>query len=234
MNKKQKLQKIEEDLKIKQNIHEILSDVTSPQDLIDTILKNGDLFIKNADRDKERVDCKFKKLIINPLYGSTTIGITWDNHLSNSHCAPIGHKTNWAQRDKNEPTGYPGWRAYITFELSQDIGILIHVFKDTSINTGTGGGGTYELSLFAQDFKKMAYCELLSDFEQNKLIDPTRVLYILDISHEYVDMKSDIFNRMLEDCYKKNPDSAPQLLEKILALQIPDKQKSENAKKIKL
>lgn len=218
----------------------IFKEISNPQELIDCILKHSHFFINNAKDNKklnEKTNCEFKKLSIKPNYNSgntAPVAINWENKVSNSHCAPMGHKTNWGNREKDEPTSYPGWKAYITLEVSHDVGFLTHVFKRTPINPGSGGGGTYELSLFAQDFKKMAWCEMLSDFEKTRNTNLERILHVLTISPEHVDTKCMRFNAMLSECYKQNPQKAPQLVEKLLDLKIPVKDESQKILKIKI
>ena len=221
-------------------LDKIFSQVTNPQELIDCILKNSHFFINNAKNNKklnEKTTCKFNYLDIKSNHKSTldqAPSLIWSNHVSNSHCAPMGHKTNWSNREKDEPNGYPGWKAYITLKLSHDVGFLTDVFNRTPINAGTGGGGTYELSLFAQDFKKMTWCEMLSDFEKTKTTNLERILHVLTISQDYVDTKCMRFNAMLSYCYKQNPQQAPQLVEKLLDLELPLKKEAQKIAKVKI
>ena len=218
----------------------IFKEVSNPQELIDCILKYSHFFINNAKNNKklnEKTNCEFKKLSIKPSYNSgntTPVSLIWNNHVSNSHCAPIGHKKNWGNSEKGEPTGYPGWKAYINIDLSHDVGFLIDVFKGTPIHAGSGGGGTYELSLFAQDFKKMAWCEMLSDFEKTKNTNLERTVHVLTTCPEHVDTKCIRFNAVLADCYRKNPAQAPELVEKLLHLAIPIKEEPQKIPKVKI
>jgi len=128
----------------------------------------------------------------------------WNNHVSNSHSAPRGKKTNWGIYDKEIPTGYPGWGGNFRIWHDADARIVIHdpkkkkpilvkipSFSDVShlsgINTGSGGGrpdgSYYDVKLFAEDFpgmqKTMTYILLKDDTKLDE-IGEGRTGYIKD------------------------------------------------------
>ena len=91
--------------------------------------------------------------------------------VSNSHSAPIGKKTNWSQKESNEPTSYKGWYGTITIVFSEEKNTgdnrdRVERFTEQfpGINTGSGGyrgkeyNGfkgyivEYELQLYLDDF----------------------------------------------------------------------------------
>ncbi len=81
--------------------------------------------------------------------------IYWLDKCSNSHSAPIGKKTNWCGQNRREPTGYPGYRGHISFDvIGANVGS--NIFTATGLNTGTGNGGglncQFDITLFAQDW----------------------------------------------------------------------------------
>ena len=80
--------------------------------------------------------------------GCKVLGFAWDitynDHVSNSHSAPVGYPTNFSPfQNPGRPTGYPGWqgRVWIRFEYWPTFGSA--AFERTLTHTGTGGGGAY-------------------------------------------------------------------------------------------
>jgi hypothetical protein len=83
---------------------------------------------------------------------------------SNTHDCPVGGVTNW-HKAKNHPLGYPGLVGRVTITKTnhkgKGIGDIIDSFEREfpGFNTGTGGGGSWELSycvtLFLSDFPKI-------------------------------------------------------------------------------
>jgi uncharacterized C2H2 Zn-finger protein len=74
---------------------------------------------------------------------------------SNSHQAPIGKVQNW-EREVDKPIGYPGWYGRIKIWLEDYKDFNFDLFKKTGINTGTGGGGEYDVFLFKEDWPGLA------------------------------------------------------------------------------
>lgn len=93
-------------------------------------------------------DISFRYAIYSPL-------------TSNSHTCPDNGVTNWCERDKDAPIGYPGWNINIGGTLKR---LLKHndsypyskALNLVGIKTGTGGGGNehwgYEASIFVEDW----------------------------------------------------------------------------------
>lgn len=76
----------------------------------------------------------------------------WSESVSNTHDCPRGGVTNWWSKE-DLPTGYPGWKGRIY--LRQDGATFSTAFQKLdylNIYTGSGGGGHYEVRLFAADF----------------------------------------------------------------------------------
>ena len=85
------------------------------------------------------------------------IHMQYDNCCSNSHSAPKGMQTNWGgRRSPAVPRGYPGWRGRVEFTDERRGWHFSEVIRHLGICTGTGGGGSYDVTLWAQDFRKMA------------------------------------------------------------------------------
>ena len=87
--------------------------------------------------------------------------VRWDQHVSNSHNAPFNGVKNWCGRDKELPTGYPGWRGHITIQMTPINTFSSRVFENTGLNTGGGGGGGsglygYEAIFFDSDWPELA------------------------------------------------------------------------------
>lgn len=92
-------------------------------------------------------------------------GMVWKDECRITHCAPIGKRTNWGH-DKSLPTSYPGYNGHIHFVMDKDgAGGSSDIFRQTGINTGSGGGGgrnfSYEVTLFADDWPML----ILNDTE---------------------------------------------------------------------
>lgn len=98
----------------------------------------------------------------------------WREQLSNSHSCPRGGVQNWGSKP-GKPTGYPGWYGYIEIIVGREVSKNINkkyyfegwgsdYFKETLINTGSGGAGgqtehsqlySYDIKLWAADFPVM-------------------------------------------------------------------------------
>jgi hypothetical protein len=116
----------------------------------------------------------------------SVVEVYWKENLSNSHSGPRKGVQNFDTRadyNKGKPTGYPGWQARINIKVKPPMskhkkdpymhdGFGSSYFKDTIINTGSGGGGgnhkneyvsySYDVKLFAADFPTM-YEQLRKD-----------------------------------------------------------------------
>jgi hypothetical protein len=88
--------------------------------------------------------------------------LSWKEEVSNSHSAPLGKRDNWCGRNKDEPTGYPGWQGNIRYRptdyKTSDYYFGSDAWIGTGINTGSGGYATtyyYDVKLFAEDWPAM-------------------------------------------------------------------------------
>lgn len=103
--------------------------------------------------------------------------LSWQEEVSNSHSCPRGGVENFDTRadyNKGKPTGYPGWRGRIIIKVLPPTykyhgkeyigdGWGSSYFKNTTIHTGSGGGGngknckeySYAVTLWAADFPVM-------------------------------------------------------------------------------
>lgn len=125
----------------------------TPQSIVEWVDRNPTPFYDNAlylaFGDKRSIEFRKEfKLEIAHLV------LRWTNHASNSHSAPRDGITNWGHED-GKPTGYPGWTGRICFRLNKDIGFSSNVFKETCLNTGSGGGSEwveYSVTLFDSDW----------------------------------------------------------------------------------
>jgi hypothetical protein len=104
--------------------------------------------------------------------------IAWIETVRNSHSCPRKGVQNFdtnAEYNKGKPTSYPGWYGSIIIRVRPPkykykgvehlhVGWGSDYFRDTPINTGTGGGGgdkegfveySYDLRLYAADFPVM-------------------------------------------------------------------------------
>ena len=145
------------------------NEVTGVDSLMQFIKDNWSWFFHNGvahdwgSTEKAHEFHEYHDVFIN-LYG-------WSDHVSNSHSCPRGGVQNWAARDADKPTGYPGWTGRIIIKVKPGTykykgksymrdGFGNGYFADTPIKTGSGGGGegdgckeyAYDLKLFASDF----------------------------------------------------------------------------------
>ena len=84
----------------------------------------------------------------------------WQMHCSNSHSAPRGRVTNWGNRNPSKPTGYPGWRGYVKWRISDWERWDTNPLQAIGVQTGSGGGGTngsYDVTLYAEDFPNLVF-----------------------------------------------------------------------------
>lgn len=129
-----------------------MGQVASFNELEQFIKDNWDFFRTNGNiLFKERRKKSDDNLI------SLTLKInTFHQSFSNSHSSPRKGKNNWGRKVDDGPTGYPGWRARISFSVTYSSNFGSSYFDRTPICTGTGGGGddnlSYDLTLWASDF----------------------------------------------------------------------------------
>lgn len=89
------------------------------------------------------------------------IEATHKDNVSNSHQCPInGGVTNWHGKD-DLPKGYPGFHGRVHFKFSHETpGFCSSVWKDTGLETGTGGGGakggSYDIFIFDADWPALS------------------------------------------------------------------------------
>lgn len=134
--------------------------------IVDWIEDNAELFwINSAIRNGNR------RGPIDPtgfILRDVRLDVSWSEHISNSHSAPFGKKTNWGRRDKGLPDGYPGFRGSFAFEMQEPKNRhhISYDWRNTGINTGTGGGGSngryrYDVVLWADDWPSLAVAHKL-------------------------------------------------------------------------
>lgn len=99
------------------------------------------------------------------------LDVHYSEHVSNSHnCPNKGGVINWDRRkNKDLPTGYPGFRGRIRF-FSKGGYANTNILNRLGVKTGTGGGGGsnsnygYDVILFLADFPKLA--KIIEEREQ--------------------------------------------------------------------
>ncbi len=86
----------------------------------------------------------------------------FDISTRNSHSAPRDGVENFDsrhERNQGKPTSYAGWRGRISYNVTSSSSFGSDYFRDTPINTGSGGGGSptysYDLTLWGADFPVM-------------------------------------------------------------------------------
>lgn len=136
--------------------------VRTPEELVNFVKDNWEAFCNNAVvNDPRRFEPKRK-----PHPDLEYLKLTefrWDPNLSCSHSAPIGKQTNWGGNKKDQPTGYPGWKARIEYQTTDHKTHKYEysgdMWKGTGVHTGTGGYASnyyYYIELWADDWPAMA------------------------------------------------------------------------------
>jgi len=152
--------------------------VSSVDELKQFIKDNWKWFCHNGARRSSRpFDNSRAPLVFHEYIDVDIKGMYWSEQVRNTHSCPRNGVENFSYLDKHnkgKPTGYPGWtgRIYIKVrppkytsrgtEYMHD-GFGSGYFERTSINTGSGGGGSrkdhkeysYDIKLFAADFPVM-------------------------------------------------------------------------------
>lgn len=147
------------------------------------VLDNQDAFWVEAARSEWRSYGE-KKLPTPRLLEFSEFSMSWSDQVSNSHSCPHNGVENWCARDKDKPTGYPGWSGRIEWVVAWPKKFDGYypggnLFKGNSsfntgrqrAHTGTGGGGHmsysqkyrchvqkfgYDFRLYAADWPGMA------------------------------------------------------------------------------
>lgn len=151
------------------------------QDILDYVIENDQAFVlysiqhNSPDVFKSIVNAFDNKWrVILPRILSIKVNCTYYDNISNTHSCPRNGIRNWS-RDKDKPTGYPGWQGRISAYFN-DCRIIIDapaskkgqrhyeytVYIGSSIienamgfSTGTGGGGThssFDIKIFKDDW----------------------------------------------------------------------------------
>lgn len=141
------------------------------QEICDFIMDNQRMFMINAvmnssfDRGIKQALRDGKDVKFSPIE-RVALTASFNEHLSNSHSAPIGQRQNFGRKE-GEPTGYPGFggRWEVDFEHTdifvdgKRTNVSAYYGSDIvtrlGINTGSGGGADrakFGVSVFTDDF----------------------------------------------------------------------------------
>ena len=216
-------------------IQKMCRTVKTSQEIVEFIEKNKEFFIYNIMRQGSFQDIKkikIDKIIFDKLsiidehyYNNNSItpikaGVKWKNDVSISHSSPIGMETNWSGDKAHLPRSCPGWIGRIRYRLvNVNVpGFSSDIFKATGLNTGSGSGSvenmaSYELRLYAQDFKKMAFCSLLEDYNIDKKLDYIRIKHVLKTAPDFIEWDNPEFIKILEQINIKNPQLSSDILQ---------------------
>lgn len=115
----------------------------------------------------------------------TYLKLDWTPKASNTHDCPRGGVTNWALRDYNKPTGYPGYTGHIEFQTSHNLGFGSDLMRNLGIHTGIGGlwhAGSYGfgVTFFDADWPGIVQSrtmDLLADREDWKTVRIGKPIY---------------------------------------------------------
>ena len=144
---------------------------------------NPEVLWENAKRNGWSSDsARWDKLRDSYTVTVRYLHLAYSDSVSNSHSHPRNGVSNWGGRDTLKdgtpaPRGYPGWQGRISYQLNSDaLGFGSDVFKNTGLNTGTGGGSggsgiySYDLKMFMDDWPglKTAFTEQLSAHEKQQ------------------------------------------------------------------
>lgn len=160
--KRREEKKIEQYQSAREQFFTVMGNVANFDELQEFIKSNWDQFRANGASHnqwrKSKANNKDDQLISLALHE-----VYFKECLSNSHNAPRhGGVQNWdtrAKHNEGKPVGYPGWRCRITYSVTNSSGFGSDYFRDTPINTGSGGGGdkslSYDVNIWAADFPVM-------------------------------------------------------------------------------
>lgn len=159
--------------------------VTSISELEQFVANNWSWFFLNGLSRQWSSDKKSHK-DVHTLIEFKLERMYWNANVSNTHAAPRnGGITNWSRED-DKPKGYPGWSGRLVLRVRTpqktynrkpyyEDGFGSDYFAETTIFTGTGGGGGctdgvteygYDVKLFAVDFPKMTESLVHDQFEE--------------------------------------------------------------------
>lgn len=131
---------------------------TSFEKIVNWIELNPDVFWQNGKARGWHSDAKTWDRIRDEFWIRIThLDVRWSDHISNTHSCPRGGVTNWG-REEGKPTGYPGWRGRIEYQVSHDVPSFgSNLVAGTGIHTGTGGGISdnrygFSVEFFAADW----------------------------------------------------------------------------------
>lgn len=149
----------------------VLRQMTSFAEIEDWLNTNGDVLFEHAyekfsQHDKKRAD-KNRKKHPHSISDVRIEKMRWAS-IPTTHNAPMGRKTTGYGDTPAE--SHFGWRGRISYIQKNFPTFASDIFKNTAINTGSGGGGfrlEYELYLFAEDFPFM-----LEMMRQEGRLDP--------------------------------------------------------------
>jgi hypothetical protein len=90
----------------------------------------------------------------------SSLTVSYEEKVSNSHHCPRNGVTNW-YATLSLPTGYPGWRGTIEFEIlpesANELVSVVHMLSNVGINLGSGGCNdkvhyTFDVTFFEEDW----------------------------------------------------------------------------------
>lgn len=105
------------------------------------------------------------------------VNLQYSNNVSNSHVEPEDGVGNWCGRNKDKPTGYPGWHGRIRGSFIREKKYnSCYPYSDllnlVGLKTGSGGGGNeswgYDVSIFVLDWPGLKH--EIDIIEQNMIV----------------------------------------------------------------
>ena len=105
--------------------------------MVEDVINNiGNEIIVRTNKNLEKYNNKLIGLVFEVRYSKI---------VGNTHSCPINGVTNWALREEGKPTGYPGFHGRVWLRFMNNQGSFgSNVLYKTGLNTGTGGGGSYD------------------------------------------------------------------------------------------
>lgn len=117
--------------------------------------------LMNAHNDVKDSHWGGKFFLNTDEFTSIILKTSYNYNVSNSHSSPKVGVENWCNRNKDLPSGYPGFAGSIEGTLKRDLENSGRypssaLLKMIGIHTGTGGGGNigwrYDVKLFIADW----------------------------------------------------------------------------------